>query len=189
MSCNYRLPVVEKCLEKYLSPPPKWLNFRKVLPPPPLIRGGGSNYARWLTSLLFRNFLKKLLTSERRPKGPQFLVVYLSPTFLNLGTTNETFQLSGKHESFRHILESFASMYEIQALQNNHSNAIRNRCLCQIKVSYYGLFNQFGSYRNIMLFQISSRRENRWKDTWVIEIRVPGQYQGKMFLKACVRAF
>ena len=32
-----------------------------------------------------------------------------------------------------------------------------------------------------MLFQISSRKENRWKDTWVIEIRVPGE----VFSKKC----
>ena len=36
----------------------------------------------------------------------------LSPTFLNTGTTNETFQQSGKKDSFKHILKSLASMYE-----------------------------------------------------------------------------
>ena len=34
------------------------------------------------------------------------------PTFLNIGTTDETFQQSGKHDFFRHILKSSASMYE-----------------------------------------------------------------------------
>ena len=35
-----------------------------------------------------------------------------SPTFLNTGSTDETFQQSGKQDSFRHILKSLASMYE-----------------------------------------------------------------------------
>ena len=35
-----------------------------------------------------------------------------SPTFLNTGTTDETFQQSGKKDSFRQILKSLASMYE-----------------------------------------------------------------------------
>ena len=34
------------------------------------------------------------------------------PAFLNTGTTDETFQQSGKQDSFRHILKSLASMYE-----------------------------------------------------------------------------
>ena len=33
-------------------------------------------------------------------------------------------------------------------------------------------FNNLVSYRNIMQFQISSRRENRQRDNWVIKIRV-----------------
>ena len=35
-----------------------------------------------------------------------------SPTFLNTGTSNETFQQSGKQDSFRHRLKSSASTYE-----------------------------------------------------------------------------
>ena len=34
----------------------------------------------------------------------------LFPTFLNIGNTNETFQKSGKQDSFRHILKSSGSM-------------------------------------------------------------------------------
>ena len=34
--------------------------------------------------------------TEKRLTGQQFLAVDLSPTFLNTGTTNETFQQSGK---------------------------------------------------------------------------------------------
>ena len=49
--------------------------------------------------------------------GPQFLAVDLSPIFLNTGTTNETFQQSGKQDSFRHILKSSASVYESSGSQ------------------------------------------------------------------------
>ena len=35
-----------------------------------------------------------------------------SPTFLNTGTTDETFQQSEKKDFFRQILKSLASMYE-----------------------------------------------------------------------------
>ena len=46
-----------------------------------------------------------------------FLVVDLSPTFLNTGTTDETFQQSGKQDSFRHLLKSLASVYESSGSQ------------------------------------------------------------------------
>ena len=41
----------------------------------------------------------------------QFLAEHLYPTFLDTGTINETLQQSGKQDSFRHLLESSASMY------------------------------------------------------------------------------
>ena len=41
----------------------------------------------------------------------------------------------------------------------------------EVKVGY-DLFNLLRSYKNVMQFQISSGRENRWKDTWVIKVRV-----------------
>ena len=51
-----------------------------------------------------------LLTTERTLTGWKFLAVDLSPTFLNTGITDETFQQSGKQDSLRHLLESSASM-------------------------------------------------------------------------------
>ena len=38
-------------------------------------------------------------------------------TFLNPGTTDETFQQSGKQDSFRHMLKSSASMYQSSSSQ------------------------------------------------------------------------
>ena len=47
----------------------------------------------------------------------RLLLTDLSLTFLNTGTTNETFQQSGKQDSFRHLLKSSASMYESSGSQ------------------------------------------------------------------------
>ena len=58
-----------------------------------------------------------LLTTERRLTGRLFLAVDLSSTFLNTGTTNETFQQSGKQDPFRHILKSSATMYQSSGSQ------------------------------------------------------------------------
>ena len=41
----------------------------------------------------------------------------LSPTYLNTGTTDETFQQFGIEESFRHILKSSAGFYESSGTQ------------------------------------------------------------------------
>ena len=58
------------------------------------------------------SFSKNLLTTEKRLTRLQFLAVDLSPTFLNTGSTDETFHQSGKQDSFRQILKSSASMHE-----------------------------------------------------------------------------
>ena len=47
----------------------------------------------------------------------QSLAVDLSPTFMNIGTTDETFKQSKKQDSFRHILKSSTSMYESSGSQ------------------------------------------------------------------------
>ena len=75
------------------------------------------HFSRWSTILLFISFSKTLLTTERRLTGWYFLAVDLSPTFLNTGTTEETFQQSGKQDSFRHLLKTLASMFEISGSQ------------------------------------------------------------------------
>ena len=46
----------------------------------------------------------------QRLTGQQFLAVELSPTFLNTGATDETFQQSGKQDSFRHLFKSKTSI-------------------------------------------------------------------------------
>ena len=45
----------------------------------------------------------------------------------------------------------------------------------------YDLFNHLGSYWNIMQFQLSSRGENRQRDTRVIKIRVSRKVLSKIF--------
>ena len=100
-----------------------------------------------------------LLTTERTPTGQQFLAVDLFPTFLNTGTTDETFQQSRKQDSFRHILNSSASMYESSGSQFSRTTAGIQTGPDAFKVRY-DLFNHLGSGGN-MQFQISSRKENR----------------------------
>ena len=66
---------------------------------------------------LFTSFSNTLLTSEKRLTGWQFLAIDLSPTLLSTGTNDETFQQSGKQNSFRHILERSASIYKSSGSQ------------------------------------------------------------------------
>ena len=54
------------------------------------------HFSRWWIILLFTSFWKTLLTTERRLTMRYFLAVGLYPTFLNTGTTDKTFQQSGK---------------------------------------------------------------------------------------------
>ena len=62
----------------------------------------------------------------------------LSPTFLNLRTTNETFQQSGKHDS----LKSSARMYESSGSQFFRTTS-----------GIQSVPDAFVSYRNIVQFQ------------------------------------
>ena len=48
--------------------------------------------------------------SQRDAPFHRIAYVDLSPTFLNTRTTDETFQQSGKQDSFRHLLKSSANM-------------------------------------------------------------------------------
>ena len=72
--------------------------------------GKRPHYSRWPTILLFTNFSKTLLTTERGLTRQWFLAVDLSSTFLNTGTIGEAFQKSGKQNSLRHLLKSSVSM-------------------------------------------------------------------------------
>ena len=59
---------------------------------------------------------KILLTTEKTNRAVVFSCRPF-PTFLNTGTTDKTFQQSGKEDSFRQILKSSASMYESSGSQ------------------------------------------------------------------------
>ena len=69
-----------------------------------------SYISRWSTILLFATFSKTLLTTGKRLTGQYFLYVDLSTILLNTGTTDETFQQSGKQDSFRRLLTNSAMM-------------------------------------------------------------------------------
>ena len=51
-------------------------------------------------------FFKDFTNHRKKTNRTVVLAVDLSLTFLNAGTTDETFQQSGKQESFRHLLKS-----------------------------------------------------------------------------------
>ena len=88
-------------------------------------------------------------------------MIQLSPTFFNIGSTNQTFKQSSKQDSFRRILKSSGSIYE-----SSNSHFFRTATGTQSGPNAfdksrfsYDLLNQRGSYRNSMQFQISSRSE------------------------------
>ena len=67
-------------------------------------------------SIIYKSF-EDLTNHRKRTNRAVVLVVDLFPTFLKTGTTDETFQQSGKRYSFRQILKSSAKMYESSGSQ------------------------------------------------------------------------
>ena len=57
-------------------------------------------------------FFKDFINYRKKTNRTIVLALYLSSTFIDTGTTNKTFQQSGKQDSFRHILKSSANKYE-----------------------------------------------------------------------------
>ena len=71
-----------------------------------------ATFLQVINNTIILSFSENLLTTKRRLTGWQFLAVDITPTFLNTGSTDETFQQSGKQVSFGHIFKGSASMYE-----------------------------------------------------------------------------
>ena len=104
-------------------------------------------------------FSNALLTKERNLTGRYSSAVGLSSTFLDKGTTDETFQPFEKQDSFRHILKavrSSASLYESSSLK-----CCRNFTKIQSGPDDFEESSFIISYRNIVQFQIRSRRLTR----------------------------
>ena len=108
--------ISQGCDEAYVEkrkhkPTPRWLQYQ-------------SDQLQERRTMLNRRIIRKssavdsLLYSSRNVEAVReqmlniFSAVDLFSTFLTTGNTNETFQQSGKQESFRHILKSSASIYE-----------------------------------------------------------------------------
>ena len=66
-----------------------------------------------ISNPIIYKFFKDFTNHRKKTNRVVVLALDLSPPFLNIGITNETFQQSGKQDSFRHILKSSATMYEI----------------------------------------------------------------------------
>ena len=95
-------------------------------------------------------FFKGFTNHRKKTNREVVFSCRLFQTFLNTGSTDETFQQSGKQDSFRHILKSSLVYIKVQT----HNSL-------EIKTGRYYLFNHLGSYRNYMQFQLSSTRENK----------------------------
>ena len=70
-----------------------------------------------INNSIIHKFFKDFTNHRKKTTGQQFLAVDCSPTFLNTGTTNKNFQLSGKQDSKRNLLKSSASMSESSGSQ------------------------------------------------------------------------
>ena len=65
-----------------------------------------------ILEILFISFSKILLITKRRVTGREVFSIDRSPTFLNIGPTDEIFQQSRKHDFFRRMLENSVIIYE-----------------------------------------------------------------------------
>ena len=87
------------------------------------------------------------------------------PTFLNKGTTDETFQQSGKQDSFRNTLKSLAIMYESSGSQFfRTTTGIKGPDAFDESRFVMTFLSNLG-VMEIMQFQISSRRKHKSNKT------------------------
>ena len=139
-------------------------------------------FSRRSTIVLFASF-SKTITTERRLTGQYFLAVDLSPTFLNTGTTDETFQQFGKQDSCRHLLKSLASMYESSGskffrtttgIQSGPDPFDESRFVMTF-LTMLGVMELLCSFRLVLEGKAGHQR-----DTRVIKIRVLGKVFSKL---------
>ena len=115
-------------------------------------------------------FFKDFTYHRKKTNWAVVLAVDLSPIFLNTWTTDETFQHSGKH-----ILKSWARVYESSGSQfftttNGIQLGLDTFDESRFLITFLTIL--VGSYINTVQFQISYRRENGSRNTWVIKIGV-----------------
>ena len=70
------------------------------------------HFSRW-SMILFNKFFKNFTNHRKKTNGPVVFSCRPFPKILKYRTTDETFQQSGKQDSFRHILKSSGSMDKI----------------------------------------------------------------------------
>ena len=70
-----------------------------------------------ISNSIIYNFFKDLTNHRKKTNRAIFFSSRPFPTFLNTGTTKETFQHSGKQGSFRNLLKSSASMEQSSSSQ------------------------------------------------------------------------
>ena len=73
-----------------------------------------------IISPIIYKFFKDFTNHRKKTnRAVVFLAEDLSPTFINTGTTDETFQQSGKQDSLRHLLKSSATVVWKKVLGHN----------------------------------------------------------------------
>ena len=72
------------------------------------------HFSRWSAIILLLSSSKTLLIAEKILTGLYFLTVNLSQTFLNTGTTSETFQQSGKKTHIEQLKRLIINKTHIQ---------------------------------------------------------------------------
>ena len=107
-------------------------------------------------------FFKDFTNHKQKTKRAVGFSCRLFPNFLNTGTTDETFKQSGKQDSFRLILKSSASMYKSSSLQFFRTTTGTQSGPDAFDESRFVMtFLSSWKLKNIMEFQISSKRESR----------------------------
>ena len=98
--------------------------------------GKTAHFSKWSkSSSFFTVFSKILLTIERRLAGRYFSGVGLSSTFLNTGTTDNTFQkLENKIPLNTEKISWYLWKLGFTIFQNHHWNKIRARRLWKIEI-------------------------------------------------------
>ena len=85
---------------------------------------GNVKFLEVVNKLIVVKFSKDFSICRRKTNRIVVFNIGFSPTFLNTGVTDETFQQSGKQDSFRRILKSSANVYEIPILQLFRNNTV-----------------------------------------------------------------
>ena len=114
-------------------------------------------------------FFKNFTNHRKNTNRANFLAAELFSTFLSSGTTVTFQNLENKTPSDIYLKFQLVCM-KVQA-HNSWETPLESRLV----------LNHLGNYRNILQFQISTRKKTWYRDTWVLKIRVLRKIFTKQF--------